>query len=400
MTSILDEIKTHEFWEGFLAFKTMRQTMRKAELEDLETFVSEKQYKSITDALGNDYEFSDPVMFEISKSGTNRKRTVYSFGREENYILKGITHLLHKYDSAFCSNPYSFRRNKSVRGAVTSVISGFDLSEVYTYKVDIHDYFNSIDVDEVLKMLKVILADDEELYCVFDKVLRNPYVVHNGERISKDKGVMAGTPFAGFLANVYLSDMDRWFEERNISYFRYSDDIIVISKTESEIRESAAVIEDFLTRKKLVVNEEKKAETKPGEEFEFLGFRLCPGSIDVSRHSLKKIKAKLRRKSHAIYRWRMRKGLEGEKGAKAFVKYLNRKFYDNPVKDESTWCRWYFPLLSTDESLKIMDQYAVSCIRYIYTGRYSKANYRTTYDEIKKLGYISLVNSYWKYRNS
>lgn len=399
MATILEEIKTHEFWEEFLAFKAGRKTLRKAELEDFEAFVEQQEYRKVTDSLGNGYVFSNPSMFEISKSGTNRKRTVYSFGREENYVLKGIAYLLHRYDGAFCSNPYSFRRSKSVRGAVSGVISKFDLSRVYTYKVDIHDYFNSIDVEGVLAMLKSILVQDEDLYCVFEQVLRNPCVVHNGVRENKDHGVMAGTPFAGFLANVYLSDMDKWFEEREISYYRYSDDIIVISESEGVVRESAKVIADFLARKILVVNEEKQSETAPGEEFEFLGFRLSPGKIDVSGHSMKKIKAKLRRKSHAIYRWRIRKGLEGAKGAKAFVKYLNRKFYDNPVKDESTWCRWYFPLVSTDESLKILDQYAVQCIRYIYTGRYSKINYRTSYEEIRNLGYKSLVNSYWKYRN-
>ena len=53
-------------------------------------------------------------------------------------------------------------------------------------------------------------------------------------------------------------------------------------------------------------------------------------------------------------------------------------------------------MLTTDEGLKEMDAYLIQYIRYLYSGRHYKGNYRITYDEIKALGYRSLVKEYYK----
>lgn len=46
---------------------------------------------------------------------------------------------------------------------------------------------------------------------------------------------MAGTPMSPFLANVYLTEMDKYFEERDVLYFRYSDDIILFADSMEEL---------------------------------------------------------------------------------------------------------------------------------------------------------------------
>jgi hypothetical protein len=65
---------------------------------------------------------------------------------------------------------------------------------------------------------------------------------------------------------------------------------------------------------------------------------------------------------------------------------------------ELTWARWYFPMITTAESLKIIDQYSQNCIRYLATGKHTKSAYNFRYEDIKKLGYISLVNAYYSHR--
>ena len=138
--------------------------------------------------------------------------------------------------------------------------------------------------------------------------------------------------------------------------------------------------------------------TVPGETVEYLGFEFAGDQINISYMTEKKIKDKIKRKARALYRWKKRKNASDERTARAMIKYLNNKFYHNSIKGEITWCRWYFPLITQDDKLKQIDEYAISAIRYLYTGKYGKKNYDLGYQEIKSMGYRSLVNSFWKYK--
>lgn len=118
----------------------------------------------------------------------------------------------------------------------------------------------------------------------------------------------------------------------------------------------------------------------------------------MSDIALQKIKGKLKRKARAIYRWKVRNHKLDEFAIRAYIKYFNRKFFDNPHKNEITWCKWYFPIINTGKSLHVIDQYTQDCIRYIVTGKYTKSNYNLRYAKMKELGYCSLVNTYYKYQ--
>lgn len=64
-----------------------------------------------------------------------------------------------------------------------------------------------------------------------------------------------------------------------------------------------------------------------------------------------------------------------------------------------TWVRWYFPLINTATSLKTIDAYSQSCIHYLATGKHTKAAYNFRYEQMKELGYISLVNRFYQDKN-
>lgn len=209
---------------------------------------------------------------------------------------------------------------------------------------------------------------------------------------------MAGLPVSAFLANLYLKEMDQYFWENKILYARYSDDIIIFSKTETELQKQIEFIESTLEEHGLSVNQKKCCQTKPGEKWEYLGFSFCEGVVDISDIAMQKMKGKLKRKARAIYRWKEQNQKMDEYAVRAYIKYFNRKFFDNPVQNEITWCRWYFPIINTDKSLHEIDHYMQSHARYLVTGKYTKANYNLRYEKMRELGYRSLVNAYYKGR--
>jgi len=85
-----------------------------------------------------------------------------------------------------------------------------------------------------------------------------------------------------------------------------------------------------------------------------------------------------------------------EHAVRAYIKHINRKFFDNPIHNEITWCRWYLPVINTPNTLKEIDAYIQQNIRYIVTGKYSKSNYNYRYETMRELGLRSLVNEYYR----
>lgn len=104
----------------------------------------------------------------------------------------------------------------------------------------------------------------------------------------------------------------------------------------------------------------------------------------------------MRRKSHALLRWKARKGVDNDKAARAFIKAFNRKLYDNDAENELSWSRWFFPIINTTRTLTLIDHYMQDCLRYIATEKRTKGRYRFTYEEMKALGYRNLVHKYYR----
>lgn len=394
---MLEQLADSKTWDKYLSYKTSVCLSDKAE-KQLRQFISDKTYSPIVDNILSGGDFPLPHKAVISKASTQKKRTLYIYPKAESTVLKLLTYLLlRKYDHIFSPGLYSFRPGRNAKTAFTCLSSKKDINKMYSYKVDVSNYFNSINVKGMKDMLEETI-DDRELLDFLLKLLLNPNVVFENKIIQEDKGIMAGTPLASFYANLYLKDLDYSFTDRGIIYARYSDDIIVFAETEEKIREYADEIKEFLNSRSLCVNPSKEEYTKPGQRWVFLGYSYQDGKIDISQVSLKKLKAKMRRKSRALVRWSNRKGIDRQQAAKAFIRIFNSKLFEYSEDNELSWCHWFFPVINTDESLHELDRYAQDCIRYIATGRRTKKRFDFRYEEMKKLGYRSTLNYYYSFR--
>lgn len=396
--SIIDLLGCQKEWLSFLDAKVASGNMCKGQLDDLTSFILNKEYLTVVEKIKRSEPFDPPVKAIISKQYSTKKRTVYIFQREVNYVLKLLTYLLiRRYDFVFAKNLYSFRANHGVRKSVNYLRKVSFLSNSYVYKVDIHNYFNSVDVLTLFPMLKSIMEDDMDTYFFIERLLGDPRVVlSDGRVITEEKGIMAGVPISSFLANVYLSQLDWHFFNKGNRYARYSDDIIIFARTQSERQESVEYIYSYLSEMSLTINHDKESMANPHEKWEFLGISYCDGKFDISETSANKLKKKMWRKSRALMRWKDRKHLKNIYAAKAFVKSFNRKLYDNPIMSELTWTRWYFPIINTTNTLVNLDHYMQECIRYIATGKRTKKRFSFDYEMMKELGYKSLVHEYYK----
>lgn len=396
----MDLLSSKDSWYEFLNYKKSSDFFPEQEEKILTQYIENEEYMPVCQEIAKGNAFPVPCMVQINKKSVNKKRTVFVFAKRERYVLKHLAFLLRKYDYLFSENLYSFRQRISVKDATAFLVKSTAQKRMYSYKVDIHNYFNSVNADDVVSMLREKIKDDQRLIDFLAGILNEPFANHKGELVRVKKGIMAGVPFSGFLANMYLSQLDKWFYERKILYARYSDDIIVFAHTQEEIREYEGKIKEVLRGAGLEVNERKEFHTVPNEQWEFLGFQICGDIIDVSPASVDKLKAKIRRKAHALVRWREKNNYDPRFAVRALIKRFNKKFFDNDSTHELTWCKWYFPTINTPKSLHIIDKYMVESLRYVYTGKHTKANYNLRYAQLKELGYVSLVNLYYKYKKN
>ncbi len=421
--SLLEMLESRESWERFYEYKTSLVSGA-GDGKELRRFIDREAYLPVCRNIAEGKPFPLPGKAVISKMDSAKKRIVYIYPEPENTVLKMLTWLLlRKYDSLFSGNLFSFRPGRSAKDAIRLLRTVPGMRELYSYKADISNYFNSVPVTSFVPLLEEALADDPALFQFLKGLLeaKGPETEEMEAEgpAAEERGIMAGTPLSAFYANLYLMDLDRQFEEAQIPYARYSDDMILFAETQEETVRYAKLLREFLQKRGLKLNPNKEEFHSPEEGWTFLGFSYRDGIIDIAPASLKKIKAKMRRKTRALQRWAKRNGAAPEKAAAAFIRVFNRKllgvngnsaagkgpklsdagqeFPDDPgVKNELTWSRWFFSVINTDRSLREIDHYAQDCIRYLLSGTRTKARFNVRYGDIRSLGCRSLVHAYYE----
>ena len=172
--------------------------------------------------------------------------------------------------------------------------------------------------------------------------------------------------------------------------------MILFGENEDVCRERAAEIRASLVGYGLTMNPDKECFSSPDQGFIFLGFSIVGKRVDIAPATLKKLKGKMRRKRDGLARWHKRNGVEPRKAAAAFIRIFNRKLLESSEGNDLSWSSWFFSVINTTESLHLIDQYAQDCIRYLLSGSHRKSRFEVSYEDLKALGYRSLVHEYYK----
>ncbi len=396
--SLLDQLARRECWERFYEYKTSL-ACPKAFAGELRDFIDGEAYLPVCRRIEAGEPFPLPRRSVVSKMSSQKKRVVYTYPEAENTVLKLLTWLLlRRYDGLFEANLYSFRPGRTAKDAIRALRAFPGIGGMWAYKADVSNYFNSVPVEKLLPMLSEALGEDRRLYAFLAALLAEERALSGREPVREPKGIMAGTPLSAFYANLYLRSLDGHFARRGVPYARYSDDIILFAPDRAGAEALAGEVRAILGEHGLGLNPEKEAFFPPEEGWIFLGFRCRGGEVDIAPASLEKIKAKMRRKARALMRWRDRGGHSGEQAAAAFLRVFDRKLLDSPPDHELSWKGWFFPLITTADSLRAIDRYAQDCLRYLISGKRTKARFDVRYADLKRLGYRSLVHEYYAFQ--
>lgn len=355
-----------------------------------------------------------PRRIEICKSFSQKRRIVFNYPKAEMFVLRAVNYyLFRKCGKLLSPSYYPFPGHSPAqclgmvlnKFAQSKRIKGLNLEDFHGMHFDVSDYFNSMNPSFLLDRLPEEIRTDRDFVRLFEQTLGNPYCIdrHKIVRTGK-KGAMAGLPVSAFFAAVYLSEMDKHFDRKGIPYARYSDDILLFAENREDLAEYGKYVEGFITSSGLSVNREKTETINPGEPWTFIGFEIDHGTIDLALHSEEKIKRRvgrwarrLRKRVEVGYNNGLRKTTP-EKAAQSLIRGINRALF-KPIRDKYSWARWMFSTINSTKRLETLDLFIQEKIRYVYTGRYTRANYRALpYEKMAKLGYYPLLKLFNLYR--
>ncbi|HEX2118923.1 MAG TPA: reverse transcriptase domain-containing protein, partial [Acidimicrobiales bacterium] len=348
------------------------------------------------DVLAGRHRPAPPVEGWLNKAD-GRKKRVFSYPAADELLFRTVNRLLQPAASEAASQwCRSFLPGGGARAAFRSVLGDEALATKAALRLDVRDYFNSIDVADLLARLPEPF-DHGPVRTLLEAALLDRRVQIDGQVVDGGrKGVMAGTPVAPLLATLYLRELDEEVAGGGATYARYSDDILVLAPP-GELPGMERLVRARLAERGLEVNEDKSAVAGPGQPWDFLGFRYAGGVIGLAPLTVRKLRARSTRLARSLLRWRDRTGAGPERTLAAYLRRTNRRLYGVPgERSDFSWATWFLPMLDTAAGLDALDAHVQREARYAATGRRTARTRRLVpYDALAGAGHVPLVTAFW-----
>jgi len=157
----------------------------------------------------------------------------------------------------------------------------------YTLKLDVKKYYPSIDHD-ILKAKYRRLFKDDDLLWILDEII---------DSTPGNKGIPIGNYLSQYSGNFYLSAFDHWIKEvKKVQYyFRYMDDVVILSATKQELHRLKREIDDyFLIELKLTIKDNWQVFPTAIRGIDFVGYRIFFDYALLRKSTCKTFKKRMR----------------------------------------------------------------------------------------------------------
>ena len=390
-----DRLRSPQFWDELLAQGDGYGRWGRRKLAAYRQLVADGEVGGMVEEYAAGRLVLHPPLRRLLNKADGRKKVVFTFSPRDELMLKALNRVLQTTTAADHSRLcHSFQPGRGPRTAYRDIRRIRGLQRLHCLHLDVRDFFNSIPVEPLVASLPSTITGDETLFRLLATTLRDQRALSGDEEIvDTHKGVMAGTPLAPLLSNLYLRPLDDAFEGARIPFLRYADDIVVFG-TEQEVVRHGADIEERLEALGLALNPRKTRLTSPGEPWEFLGLRYERGSLDLATNTVAKLRRRVRRIA--------RRARGRQDPARLAVRRLNRRMYGVGGRStDFTWASWFFPLLTVDATLHRLDSLIQEQLRFAVTGVHSRRNFKEVpYDVLRGVGYLPLVSAFRAYQHS
>ena len=337
-----------------------------------------------------------------------KRRTLYIPPWEERIvdllIYRVLNQQLHRWFSR-CS--YAYRDHTfgldSCQSRIKTALA-VAKGPVYVIKRDISDYFASVDHEILLRKVEKHVARGDYLFELISERIRFEYQDEYGSHCAA-VGIPFGCASACVFANVYLTELDREMEAiPGIQYFRYADDILLLSTNRESALLAKEKIRDGLSKLRLTTKASHNSDMVLAEiattlELEFtqavsfrhLGLQFgCTGSVKLSRDKRRKIQ-NLFRFAFRRTRRRWNRIRDPRERARTLIAIASETI-ERGVRNVAILD--YYLKHGTDISqLRLLDRWLAEEILSLTFGGHKKGHFaKISYQDLRGYGLPSLVH--------
>lgn len=175
-----------------------------------------------------------------------------------------MVHLEGIFVSTFTADTYSCIKGKGIHAASFGLRKALknEAETTYCLKLDIKKFYPNIDHD-ILKQLLRRKIKDKDLLWLLDEI------------IDSATGLPIGNYLSQYFANFYLTYFDHWIKEvkKWKYYFRYADDIVLLSPNKESLHQLLAEIREYFDKElKLIIKQNYQVFPVAARGIDFCGY--------------------------------------------------------------------------------------------------------------------------------
>ncbi len=155
----------------------------------------------------------------------------------------------------------------------------------YCFKMDIHKFYPSVDIEILKKMFRSVIKDKDVLWLI-DAILD-----------SHSKGLPIGNYTSQWFANFYLQGLDHFIKERTgVKYYiRYIDDLVLIGPSKRKLHKARRMIFAYLETIHLQPKGDWQVFLINTRAIDFLGFRFFRDKTILRKRNALRIRRRVQK---------------------------------------------------------------------------------------------------------
>lgn len=215
---------------------------------------------------------------QVSKYDGRKMRVIHKLPYYPDRIVQTAIVLICRdiWEPHFIRDTFQSIPKRGTSDARKRVLKAMKKKPRFALKMDIKKFYPSVNNDILKGVLRKKIKDERMLNLL-------------DELVDSIKGLPIGNYTSQYFGNLYLTPFDWWMkqEKRARHYFRYCDDMIVLSDNKSLLHRLKRECDEYLSKYDLEIKDDWQVYDVKKEGIDFCGYRFYHG-YTLLRTSIKK----------------------------------------------------------------------------------------------------------------
>lgn len=181
--------------------------------------------------------------------------------------------LLPEFEPWFDDYSHAYRTGRSPKTAIAQARQHAGTSRPWMAKIDLRDCFGTIPHKALRRCVRQRVRDFA-INRLLKQILDADIITESrsgSQVVSKQKGLLQGSPLSPLLANIYLDRFDKAARQREMRFVRYGDDIVIFETNRQQAEHALDAAVQILEKMKLELNKQKTRLFHLGRGCNYLG---------------------------------------------------------------------------------------------------------------------------------